>query len=121
MPAECDPLASACCNRSMNLRAVALNGRWRRWMMPSGRTKWQPASGTDGYRWRRSVAIGPEPQTLLVPVEELKAVDGAPALVPDRVRGILVVVDTVNTPPGRRGTVSLHELRAEAGAPGAPY
>jgi hypothetical protein len=74
-----------------------------------------PAGRTDGYRWRRSLAIGPEPQTLIVPVEELKPVDGAPKLVPDHVRGILVVVDTVNTAPGRRGTVTLHELRAEAG------
>jgi len=80
----------------------------------------QPAGDKDGYRWRRSLAIGPEPQTLIVPIEEFKPVDGAPALVPDHVRAILVVVDTVNTPPGRRGTVTLHELRAETGAPGAP-
>ena len=77
----------------------------------------QPASGTDGHRWRRSVAIGPEPRTLIVPIEQFKPVDHAPALVPDHVRGILVVVDTVNTPPGRRGTVTLHELRAEVGPP----
>ena len=77
----------------------------------------QPAAGKDGYRWRRSVAIGPEPQTLLLPIDQFKAVDGAPKLVPDHVRGILVVVDTVNTPPGRRGTVTLHEMRAEVGPP----
>jgi hypothetical protein len=30
------------------------------------------------------------------------------------VRSILLVVDTVNTPPGRKGSVVVHEIRAEA-------
>jgi hypothetical protein len=30
-----------------------------------------------------------------------------------RVRSVLVVVDTTNTPPGQRGTVTVHEIRAE--------
>jgi hypothetical protein len=77
----------------------------------------RPEGGKDGFRWRRSLAIGPGPQTLIVPIEEFKPVDGVLELVPDHVRGILVVVDTVNTPPGRRGTVTLHELRAEVGPP----
>jgi hypothetical protein len=70
----------------------------------------------DGHRWQRSLVAGPEVTTQMVPVAAFAPVGGAPALVPDRVRGILVVVDTVNTPPGRRGTVTLHELRAEIGA-----
>jgi hypothetical protein len=67
----------------------------------------------DGHRWQRSVVIGPEVTTVAVPMTAFAPVDGAPALVPDNVRGILVVVDTVNTLPGRRGTVTLHDLRAE--------
>ena len=71
----------------------------------------------DGHRWQRSLVVGREVTTQLVPVAAFAPVDGAPPLVPDHVRSILVVVDTVNTPPGRRGTVTLHELRAEIGVP----
>ena len=71
----------------------------------------------DGHRWQRSLVIGPEPVTVVVPTTTLAPVAGAPALVLDHVRGVLVVVDTVNTPPGRRGSVTLHDLRAEATSP----
>jgi hypothetical protein len=70
----------------------------------------------DGHRWRRSVVIGPDVTAVEVPIGEFAPIGDAPALVLDHVRGILVVVDTINTPPGRGGTVTLHELRAEVGA-----
>ena len=70
-----------------------------------------PATGT---RWVRSVVLDAQPRTVLVPFEEMTPVDGAPASIPlADVDSILFVVDTVNTPPGRRGTLWIDDVRLE--------
>ena len=58
--------------------------------------------------------IGPEVSTHVVPVTDFLPIDDASGPPPvTRVRSVLVVVDTTNTPPGQRGTVTVHEIRAE--------
>jgi hypothetical protein len=75
----------------------------------------EPAGGTDGRRWRRSLVIGPETSTHVVPLDSFAPVEAGTGTLPlTSIRSILIVVDTIHTPPGRRGTVTLHGLRAEA-------
>ena len=50
----------------------------------------------------------------MVPVTGFLPIDDASGPPPvTRVRSVLVVVDTTNTPPGQTGTVTVHEIRAE--------
>jgi hypothetical protein len=73
----------------------------------------EPAAG--GRRWQRSIVLDPVRQDHVVPLDTFAPVADASGPVPvDRVRSFLIVVDTVNTPPGRRGEVVVHSLRAEA-------
>lgn len=75
----------------------------------------EPVGSEAARRWQRSLVIGPEIATLIVPLTAfapLEHAKGAPPVT--RVRSVLVVVDTTNTPPGQQGTVTLHEIRAEA-------
>ncbi len=75
----------------------------------------EPAGGGRGRRWQRSLAIGPTRQTCVVPLDSFVPVGDAAGPVPvGSVRSLLIVVDTVNTPPGRRGEVEVLGLRAEA-------
>ncbi|MEO5819846.1 MAG: CehA/McbA family metallohydrolase [Vicinamibacteraceae bacterium] len=74
----------------------------------------EPTAG-GGRRWQRSLVLGPARRTHLVPLASFLPVAEASGPVPgDRVRSLLIVVDTVNTPPGRRGSVVVRGLRAEA-------
>jgi hypothetical protein len=75
----------------------------------------EPSAASAPRRWQHSLVIGPEPSTHIVAIADLAPI--APAVGPPpvtQVRSILLVVDTVNTPPGRRGQVVVHEIRAEA-------
>jgi hypothetical protein len=75
----------------------------------------EPLPGGDAHRWARSIVIGPEDTPLVVPIAEFRAVGNAAGPPPvGRIRSLLVVVDTVNTPPGRSGELELRELVAEA-------
>jgi hypothetical protein len=74
----------------------------------------EPLGGQASRRWYRSLAIGPEVSTHVVPVTGFLPIDDASGPPPvTRVRSLLVVVDTTNTPPGQAGTVTVHEIRAE--------
>jgi hypothetical protein len=74
----------------------------------------EPSPG-DPRRWQHSLVIGPEPSTHIVAIADLAPIPPATGPPPvTAVRSILVVVDTVNTPPGRQGRVVVHEIRAEA-------
>ena len=74
----------------------------------------EPLGGQASRRWYRSLVIGPEVSTHVVPVTDFLPIDDASGPPPvTRVRSVLVVVDTTNTPPGQRGTVTVHEIRAE--------
>jgi hypothetical protein len=74
----------------------------------------EPLGGTAARRWYRSLVIGPEVSTHVVPLTDFRPIDDASGPPPvTRVRSVLMVVDTTNTPPGQTGTVTLHEIRAE--------
>ena len=74
----------------------------------------EPLGGQAARRWYRSLVIGPEVSTHVVPVTGFLPIDDASGPPPvTRVRSVLVVVDTTNTPPGQTGTVTVHEIRAE--------
>jgi hypothetical protein len=74
----------------------------------------EPTGGGGARRWQRSIVVGPEPATHLVPMTAFRPLEGASGPVPvTRVRSVLVVVDTTNTPPGQAGQVTVHEIRAE--------
>jgi hypothetical protein len=74
----------------------------------------EPLGGQAARRWYRSFVIGPEVSTHVVPLTAFLPIDDASGPPPvTRVRSVLVVVDTTNTPPGQSGTVTLHEIRAE--------
>jgi hypothetical protein len=74
-----------------------------------------PAAGGNGRRWQRSLALDPARRTHVVPLASFAPVADTSGPLPiDRVRALLIVVDTVNTPPGRRGEIVVHGVRAEA-------
>ena len=74
----------------------------------------EPLGEQAARRWYRSLVIGPEVSTHVVPVRDFLPIDDASGPPPvTRVRSVLVVVDTTNTPPGQAGTVTMHEIRAE--------
>jgi hypothetical protein len=71
------------------------------------------APGT-GARWMRSVVLEPRPEPLLVRFADLLPIDAAPMPIPlGVVDSLLFVVDTVNTPTGRSGTVWIDDVRFE--------
>jgi hypothetical protein len=75
----------------------------------------RPGAGQASQRWQRSLVVGPEPSSHVVPLASLAPLEDASGPPPaTEVRSLLVVVDTVNTSPGRRGWVTVHEIRAEA-------
>ena len=78
----------------------------------------EPLGGQAARRWYRSLVIGPEVSTHVVPMTGFLPIDDASGPPPvTRVRSVLVVVDTTNTPPGQAGTVTVHEIRAERREP----
>jgi hypothetical protein len=62
-----------------------------------------------GQRWRRSVYLDTEPRTLVLPLSSFIAADRPTSQQPifSVIREVLLVVDTVNTAPGSRGTIWL--------------
>ena len=75
----------------------------------------EPMPGGGARRWHRSLVVDPAQSTYLVPLASFAPVADATGPAPvTRVRSLLIVVDTVNTPPGRRGEIVLRGLRAEA-------
>jgi hypothetical protein len=62
-----------------------------------------------GQRWRRSVYLDSEPRTLVLPLSSFIAADRPTSQQPifSVIREVLLVVDTVNTAPGSRGTIWL--------------
>jgi hypothetical protein len=74
----------------------------------------EPTGGGGARRWQRSLVVGPEPATRIVPIAAFRPLEDASGPVPvTRVRSVLLVVDTTNTPPGQAGQVTVHEIRAE--------
>ena len=73
----------------------------------------QLRSGGDGRRWQRSVYVDETPRDMAIAFNDFRAVDApAPATLPlPAIDALLVVVDTVNTPPGRRGTLRISDVR----------
>lgn len=74
----------------------------------------EPLGGDAARRWQRSLAIGPGASTQVVPITSFVPLEDASGPPPvTRVRSVLLVVDTTNTPPGQAGVVTLHEIRGE--------
>jgi len=74
----------------------------------------EPVDGGEARRWYRSLVIGPEVSTQVVPIASFIPIDDARGSPPvTGIRSVLLVVDTTNTPPGQAGTVTVHEIRAE--------
>jgi hypothetical protein len=71
-----------------------------------------PGSGRDGQRWRRSVYLDPTPRRITLSIQEFDPADSATQQRPivTNVRTVLFVVDTVNTAPGREGTVWISDV-----------
>lgn len=71
----------------------------------------EPGAG-DGRRWVRSVYLAPEPRRIVVALDDMRAVppaSGAPPV--DRLHALLLVVDTVNSPPGVAAHFTIDDLR----------
>jgi hypothetical protein len=74
----------------------------------------EPVAGGGGHRWQRSLRLDPGRSTYVVPLAAFAPVGDATGPPPvGRVRSLLIVVDTVNTPPGRAGEIAVHGVRAE--------
>ena len=74
----------------------------------------EPLPGGAARRWHRSLVVGPDVSTHVVPIASFVPIDDASGPPPvTRVRSVLLVVDTTNTPPGQAGVVTLHEIRGE--------
>jgi hypothetical protein len=74
----------------------------------------EPLANGAARRWYRSLVIGPDTSTQIVPMSSFLPIDDASGPPPvTRVRSVLLVVDTINTPPGQAGTVTLHDIRGE--------
>lgn len=73
----------------------------------------QLRSPSDGRRWQRSVYLDEAPRDIAIAFDDFRPVDASapagPAL--DAIDTLLFVVDTVNTPPGRRGTLRISAVR----------
>jgi hypothetical protein len=70
--------------------------------------------GTEGRRWSRSIYVDQTPRDVAIPAEEFRPVAGTSDRPPlADVHALLLVVDTVNTPPGSTGTVWVDSLRIE--------
>lgn len=69
--------------------------------------------GVSAARWRRSFYAGPEPREVRASIEEFAPTRSEAPARPDlaAVDGLLVVVDTVNTPPGTSGVLTIREVR----------
>jgi hypothetical protein len=68
--------------------------------------------GKDGLRWARSIYIDSTPRTISLPIKSFSPVDKPSSAQPIavRLRSLLVVVDTMNSRPGRRGTIQLSAI-----------
>ncbi len=67
----------------------------------------------DGRRWQRSIYVDETPREVTIAFDDLRPVDASmPAHPPlAAIDTLLCVVDTVNTPPGRQGTVRISAVR----------
>ncbi len=69
-------------------------------------------AGAAGRRWQRSVHVDPTPRSYAVAVTDMRATDvrNPDPTRPDASDSLLFVIDTVNTPPGAQGTISLRDV-----------
>jgi hypothetical protein len=66
-----------------------------------------------GERWQRSVYLDTNARDVIVPFAEFRPVGGATAFDARLVDTVLFVVDTTNTNPGGKGSITLGDLRIE--------
>ena len=75
-------------------------------------------NGKDGERWGRSVYVDQTPRPIVVPLSEFEPMGRTTSFRPNvaHIRQVLFVVDTVNTPPGSRGTIWFADIALSVGA-----
>ncbi len=66
-----------------------------------------------GERWQRSVYLDTNARDVIVPFTEFRPVGGASAFDAQVVDTVLFVVDTTNSNPGGKGSITLGDLRIE--------
>jgi hypothetical protein len=76
--------------------------------------------GRNGQRWRRSVYLDETARSVDLRLEDFVPAGRTTTQRPvvARVQSLLIVVDTVNTPPGEQGTVWLSDVALGIGSPG---
>ena len=76
--------------------------------------------GPAGNRWRRSVYLDETPRTFILRLRDFEFVDRPTTLRPNvaRVQTVLFVVDTINTPPGRAGSIWVFDPKVGIGGEG---
>ncbi len=83
-----------------------------------------PGGGSDGRRWRRSIYVDQTPRPLVLPLDTFEPVGRPTSTRPvvAHLNAVLFVVDTMNTPPGARGTITVANAALGVGsvAPPAP-
>jgi hypothetical protein len=73
----------------------------------------QPTGGM-GHRWARSVYLDATAREITIALDDFRPVGDAPRpIATAELESLLLVVDTVNTRPGTRGTVWLDDIRVE--------
>ena len=78
--------------------------------------------GPAGNRWRRSVYLDETPRTFILRLRDFEFVDRPTTLRPNvaRVQTVLFVVDTINTPPGRAGSIWVFDPKVGVGGEQGP-
>ncbi|MGH9349503.1 MAG: CehA/McbA family metallohydrolase [Vicinamibacterales bacterium] len=74
-----------------------------------------PGASPDGERWHRSVFVDTVPREIAVFFDDMRprGPTSAPRPPLERAQSVLFVVDTINTPAGTAGQVSLDDVRYE--------
>jgi hypothetical protein len=71
------------------------------------------AGEAGGQRWGRSFYLDPSLRTIDLRLESFRAMDPASTLTSpplERIDSLLLVIDTLNTLPGARGTIRIPDL-----------
>jgi hypothetical protein len=93
------------------LTSISFDGTATRPMRLSVQVRFDTLPGTP--RWGQSVYLDPTARAVVVRAQDLRPMQGGEASVPDTTlaRALLFVVDLTNTPPGRKATFELSNIR----------
>jgi hypothetical protein len=74
-----------------------------------------PTSPPEGERWHRSVFVDTVPREISVWFDEMRprGMTSTPKPLLEKIQSVLFVIDTVNTPAGTAGQLTLDDVRYE--------